>query len=169
MKDRKMGALTGAKYGKVLVIVLVLSTLSSLVLAAPPSGKREPMPAQAGNDAESQSYLANLRGRVLNNWLLPDGVNTVVIDATVTPNGDVLDTSTSRSTGDANAIQAAMDAFNKSQPLSHLPTKYKGNCRITLTFTSKADPHGESESNLDSKIEPLTGGSGSATSSSSGN
>jgi len=117
--------------------------------------KPEPKPDTGG---QGQAFLDNLRARVLNNWFLPDGKNIVIIDATVSLNGDVLDVKTNNSSADSLAIQAAMTAFEKTQPLGHLPLKYRGNCKLTLTFTSNVDPHGDSTSDLASRIEEIYNG-----------
>ncbi|PWT98683.1 MAG: hypothetical protein C5B53_06390 [Candidatus Melainabacteria bacterium] len=123
-------------------------------LAHQPAKKTESVsPSAAVDNRESQAFLANLRGRVLNNWLLPDGKNVVVLVATVNGHGDVTDVSTSESTADPLAIEAARNAFEKSQPLGLLPSRYAGDCKITLTFTSNVDPHGDSTSDLTSRID----------------
>ena len=135
-----------------LIVLLVLCTMPP-TLATPPPKKTQA--TRASVDSESQSFLANLRARVLNNWLLPDGKNVVVLEATVNTNGDVAEVKTGESKADPLAIEAATNAFDKAQPLGHLPSKYHSDCRITLTFTSDVDPHGDSTSNLTSAIDQV--------------
>lgn len=119
----------------------------------------------AGATVESQAFLGNLRGRILNNWLLPDGKNVVVLEAIVSPEGDAVEVTTSNSKADDLAIEAAKSAFEKSKPLGQLPRQYHGQCRIVLTFTTNVDPHGDSNSDLTSRIEQIeqNGREGTAT------
>lgn len=129
------------------------SSLSKVV--ASPKIKEVQKGAESINTRECNLFLANLRQRILNNWLLPDGNNAVVIEATISPSGDVLNTDTSKSKADAVAIAAASNAFEKAQPLGPLPPNYKSNCQIILTFTSDVDPHGDSRSHLTSRLEQI--------------
>jgi TonB family protein len=169
MKQTKAGTFAVPVFTAISLLTATF-TLSGLLmspwaaLAAPVRPQRATSSSDASGDVESQQFLSGLRGRVLNNWLLPDGINTVVLEATVNPAGDVVDVQTAKSTADVLAVQAAQEAFNKAQPLGHLPAKYKSDCKIVLTFTTKVDPHGDSTSNLGSQIEPIvnTGGQSSA-------
>lgn len=147
--------------GRVLTVLILLIGLGSLG-ARVPSSFAKPLPAKpqaaasANDSQESQAFLSNLRARVLNNWLLPDGNNVVVLEATITPNGDVLEVKTSDSRADSLAIEAATSAFEKAQPVGHLPMKYHSDCKLTLTFNSKVDPHGDSTSDLNSRLDPIS-------------
>lgn len=140
---------------------LIILFASGFILAAIPvslaygPAKKSQVPAKANDNPESQAFLARLRQRVLNNWLLPDGHNVVVIEATANPNGDVLEVKTDQSKADALAIEAATSAFENAKPLGNLPVKYHGDCKITLTFTSHVDPHGDSTSDLTSRIDQV--------------
>jgi hypothetical protein len=138
------------------VQALILSLLViSPVSADPGSHKAKQMPAKTINNQASQVFLGNLRARILHNWLAPDGKNTVIIEATVSPEGEVLSSTTAASQADSLAIAAATTAFEKAQPLGHLPTGYNSNSKITLTLTSSVDPHGDSTSNLTSRIDQV--------------
>ena len=144
------------------VRLTILLAFTLVVCTTPPalaktlSPAKKPQPAQAaGDNSESQAFLANLRARILNNWLLADGKNVVVLEATVNSNGDVAEVKTGQSKADPLAIEAATNAFEKAQPLGRLPSKYRGDCLITLTFTSDVDPHGDSTSNLTSAIDQI--------------
>jgi hypothetical protein len=107
------------------------------------------------NTPAVQNYLSRLRGRILKNWMLPDGKNVVVVTAAVTPEGGVSDISTATSKADALAIQSATVAFDKAQPLEHLPPEANSVCKIQITFTSNVDPHGDSNSNVSTRIDML--------------
>jgi hypothetical protein len=140
-------------------LALVLGAMpSTLAYPQEKKAKTTTSTSTAGDNRESQAFLANLRARVLNNWLLPDGKNVVILEATVNGNGDVLEVKTSESKADALAIEAATNAFEKSQPLGRLPSKYSGDCKITLTFTTNVDPHGDSTSDLTSRIDQISTG-----------
>jgi hypothetical protein len=136
-----------------IIFSFLLSTvLMPSVLASRPVKKTRSL----GDNSESQAFLAKLRARILNNWLLQDGKNVVVLEATVHPTGEVLEVKTSKSNADPLAIEAATNAFEKSQPVGALPSRYHGDCTVTLTFTSTVDPHGDSNSDLTSRIDQIS-------------
>jgi hypothetical protein len=135
--------------------VLFFLLLAILPASASPVLKKTQVIHKTISDQASQVFLGNLRARILHNWLAPDGKNTVVIEATVSPEGVVLSSTTAASQADSLAIAAATTAFEKAQPLGHLPAGYNSNCKITLTFASTVDPHGDSTSNLTSRIDQV--------------
>lgn len=142
----------------IFVLVLILGAIPCGLAHQAPKKSHTAGPSNASDNRESQAFLADLRARILNNWLLPDGKNVVVLVATVNGNGDVTDVNTSESKADPLAIEAARTAFEKSQPLGRLPSKYSQDSKITLTFTSNVDPHGDSTSDLTSRIDQVKSG-----------
>jgi len=146
-----------------LVLAAALSTCFSVALAAPaakPAHKPAPGSGQrpAANNGPSvevqNAYLARLRGKLGNNWMLPDGINRVEVTAMVNADGTV-DTVKLVSTPKSDpAEQAAADSFSKSQPLETLPSGF-AMARLILVFSSKADPHGDTSSNITSKFETV--------------
>jgi hypothetical protein len=81
--------------------VLVLGAMPHVFAHQPARSTHTASPNAPVDNRESQAFLANLRARVLNNWLLPDGKNVVVLVATVNGQGDVTDVNTSESQADA--------------------------------------------------------------------
>jgi TonB family protein len=142
----------------ILGFALVLGAMPCMFAHQPARSTHTASSNPSSDNRESQDFLASLRARVLNNWLLPDGNNVVVLVATVNAQGDVTDVSTSESKADPLAIEAARNAFEKAQPLGRPPSRYAGDCKITLTFTSKVDPHGDSTSDLTSRIDQIKTG-----------
>jgi len=116
--------------------------------------------APATSNAQLGSYLMRLRGKLLRIWEPTDGKNTVVLEAVVEPTGAVRDTKTSNSRATDIAIQTATIAFEKVQPLESLPISEKNPAKLTITFVSSVDPHGDSTSNIMTRIDPLPASTG---------
>jgi hypothetical protein len=104
--------------------------------------------------AAYNAYLNRLRHKVLNNWNVPDGKNQVVVQAAIAVDGTLGEISAVSTPGNEAAEQAATAALSLAQPLEALPAQSPP-VRLVLTFESTADPHGDSTSNLSSKLEPL--------------
>jgi hypothetical protein len=90
-------------------------------------------------------------------WEATDGKNTVVLETEIDPNGAISEIKSSNSRAGDIAIQAAKMAFEKVQPLEALPISQKAKGKLTVTFTSSVDPHGDSTSNIMTRIDPLPG------------
>lgn len=133
-----------------------------------PAAKR-PVPAKQSTATDKQTaappavdlsgpynaYLTRLRGKVLPNWDYPPGKFHVVLQAIVNADGSVGEiTATSSPHGDA-AEKAASAAFSQAQPLEHLPEKSTPTARITINFDSSYDPHGDSNSNMSARLDPI--------------
>jgi hypothetical protein len=110
----------------------------------------------AGHDfsAAYKAYGDRLRAKLYNKWLIPDGKNRVTLSAVLATDGTVSNMSLASSPHDTQAEQAANDAFNQSQPLESLPSGSPA-AKLTLTFESTADPHGDTKSNLSMMLEPI--------------
>jgi hypothetical protein len=134
----------------------VFSAIEQTATAAPAArqaaGKKR---APAASSAQLQGYLARLRSKLIRNWEPTDGKNSVLLEAVVEPNGAVSDIKTSNSRATDIAIQTATMAFEKVQPLESLPISEKNPGKLTITFTSSVDPHGDSTSNIVTRIDPL--------------
>lgn len=176
---------------KTVTALVSLSFLCSLVNsvdchAAPAkTGARRPAPAQSrpaqapakvgGNtvtgasgalNSAYNSYLNVLRQKVDNQWYLADGNNHVVISMTVGTDGSVTELDITSSPKNTQAEQAASDAFNHCQPLAVLPAGSNA-VKMTLTFDSHADPHGDNDRHITGRIDAP--GSSAASSSSNSN
>lgn len=105
--------------------------------------------------AACNNYLNRVRAKVDKNWYVADGKNHVVLSVVVAPDGTVTDLNITSTPTDTKAEQAASDAFNQSQPLEALPSGSKA-MKMTLTFDSNADPHGDSSRTIGARLDPVT-------------
>lgn len=134
------------------------------------------MPQKSSLAPAYNAYIGALRAKVDNNWYLADGRNKVIIALHVAPDGSVTDLDITSTPKNSEAEQAASDAFNKAQPLPALPAGSPP-VKLTLTFTSTADPHGDNDRDISGLIEPVaqpakeaaSSDSSSASSDSNGN
>lgn len=142
-----------------LIIAVALISLPTPVESKPAarSGARPPAAHQApgskNNTAAYTAYLARLRGKLLNNWNVPNGKNKVTLTTVVSADGSVGDISLSSIPKNAEGEIAGSEAFAKSQPLEAVPGG--GQVKLILTFESNADPHGDSNSNVYTQIVPI--------------
>jgi TonB family protein len=145
------------------ILALSYSCAWAADVAAAPLQVRRPAGNQAvvkkGCDLSPQynAYIGRLQNKVLNKWntLLADGKNNVTLAATVATDGSVTNVSVRSTPNNAAAEQAALDAFNGSQPLETLPTGSQP-VLITFTFVSTCDPHGDSNSSMSARMAPVT-------------
>jgi TonB family protein len=124
----------------------------------PAAAKAAPAANHAASDAALtagfNAYLNTLRGKLDKNWYVADGKNHVTLTADVAADGTVTNLNLASSPSDTKAEQAASDAFNASQPLTSLPGGVQS-VKLTLTFDSTADPHGDSSRNIGSKVDSV--------------
>lgn len=120
--------------------------------AARPAARGGAAPSHNNNAAYS-AYLTRLRGKLLNNWNVPNGKNKVILTTVVNADGTVGDIALSSSPKNADGEIAGSEAFAKSQPLEAVPGG--GQVKLILTFESTADPHGDSSSNVYTQIVPV--------------
>ena len=121
--------------------------------AAPAAHAAAPARQAAPNlSGAYKGYLDSLRARVDGKWLLADGKNHVVLAVDVAPDGTVTNLNLTSSPSNTAAEQAASDAFNQSQPLGMLPSGSPP-IRLTLTFESTADPHGDNNHSISAKLD----------------
>ena len=112
-----------------------------------------PRPEQASS-SQITAYLNRLRQKLISAWLLPDGNNHVTITGDFTKDG-LSDNLKGRSSPQNGAAEdAAMQAFNKALPLEALPGGLT-NAKLTVEFSSNADPHGDSKSSINLRLDPL--------------
>jgi hypothetical protein len=125
-----------------------------------PAAHKTPVSAAANKGgagtAANNAYINRLRGKLMDNWhvLMQDGKNHVVITAVVNADGTVQDMQITSSPKNQSAEQAGNEAFAKIQPLEALPSG-SGQAKLTLTFDSTSDPHGDSSSNIYTHILPI--------------
>jgi hypothetical protein len=139
-----------------LVLALALSLTAPPGVGARPIAKasRASSSAPAVNGtAANTAYLSRLRGKLLNNWNVPNGKNRVILSTVLNADGSFGDISLSSTPKNADAEIAGSEAFAKSQPLEVLPKG--GQAKLILTFESSADPHGDSNSNVYTQIVPV--------------
>ncbi|CAN5589406.1 hypothetical protein BH10CYA1_BH10CYA1_10110 [soil metagenome] len=110
-------------------------------------------PSNTKNTAAYTGYLTRLRGKLLNNWNVPNGKNKVILTTLVSADGTVGDLGLSSTPKNADGEIAGSEAFAKSQPLEAIPGG--GQVKLILTFESSADPHGDSSSNVYTQIVPV--------------
>lgn len=148
----------------ILTLALVGNTMLASELSAAPARKpAAKKAAQPGPPAAKSvdlsgaytAYISRLRGKIVNNWDYPPGKFHVVLQAVVSADGSVSDvTVTSNPKGEV-AERAASAAFSQAQPLEPLPAQSTPTVRITFNFDSTYDPHGDSNSNLSGRLDPI--------------
>lgn len=132
----------------------------TLTAKGAPAGKsaRPNRPAKGGaSQAAIGSYCGKVWSNVSSKWLVPDGNNHVVITTELASDGSYGDMSVTSSPKNQEAEAAAMTALDQSKPLDLLPTGMTRG-KMTITFDSKADPHGDCSSGGSVRLDPLAGG-----------
>lgn len=139
------------------ILYLGVAVFSLPALAAPPKKPAAAVkrPASVDMSPAYNAYLGRLRGKVLQNWDFPAGKNHVVLQVTVNADGSSGEISLKSTPGNQAAEQAANAAFAQAQPLEPLPANSCPSAKITLTFDSTLDPHGDSSSNLSGRLDPI--------------
>lgn len=118
---------------------------------------RTAAPANNNNAALTaafNAYCDSLRNRLDKGWNVADGTNKVTLTADVDKDGTVTNLNIKSSPSNTTAEQAASDAFNSAQPLSALPSNVQS-IKLTLSFESTADPHGDSSRNIGTRIDNI--------------
>ncbi len=116
----------------------------------------QPVPSGPNlNSPEMNSYLIKLREKLDNNWNLVDGRNRVTLTAKIDADGAASDISATSAPSSPEAEQSANEAFAKAQPLEALPKSIGAAVKLTVIFDSYADPHGDTNRNLTTKIDPV--------------
>jgi hypothetical protein len=125
--------------------------------AQPPAARGaqgRPAASNAASNVQVTAYLNRLRGKLVNNWLIPDGGNHVTLTGNFNQDGLSDNIATMSSPKNGTAENAAMEAFNKCMPLEAMPTGFNG-AKLTVEFSSTADPHGDSKSNINLRLDPV--------------
>ncbi len=130
----------------------VKTSKNSPVVKTPKSRSSVP---SSFNSSSAGAYLDRLREKMDKHWYLADGTNHVVIKATVSANGTVDNVELSSSPKNEAAEQAANEAFLKAQPLESLPSGSGDKCLVILNMDSFADPHGDSQRTVKSRMEVI--------------
>ncbi|HEY9677401.1 MAG TPA: TonB C-terminal domain-containing protein [Drouetiella sp.] len=143
---------------KLMVLMSVAMAVTCLAATAKPAARPagHAAPASGASNkgtAANVAYLTRLRGKLMNNWNPPSGKNHAILTTTVNADGTVGDVALSSTPKSADAEIAASEAFAKSQPLEALPGG--GQSKLTLTYESNADPHGDSNCNIYTQITPI--------------
>lgn len=140
-----------------MLVLLVGFSISSGIwhacYAGQPAAKR---PQSVNLTPAHTAYINRLRGKVQNFWNYPDGKNQVVLQATVGSDGSVGEVVLKSTPNNADAEQVANAAFAQAQPLEPLPSGSPPFMRVTLTFDSVSDPHGDSKVSLSGRLDKDT-------------
>jgi hypothetical protein len=118
--------------------------------AAPPQ-KRGPNL----NTPEVNQYLTRLRDKLDQNWELADGKNRVTLTTNLGADGVAADIAVSSAPSNQPAEQAANEAFAKAQPMESLPPSAGEKAKLTIVFESYADPHGDTNRNISTQLDPV--------------
>lgn len=115
--------------------------------------QQRPITSKNNVSGALNAYLARLRPKLANHWILADGKNHVEIKAVMHTDGSLSDVEVTSTPNNVLAEQSANEAFAASQPFEPLPSSVtKG--RLSVIFDSSADPHGDSTSNINLRLEP---------------
>lgn len=125
---------------------------------ARPAVKRAPV-----SNPGAQAYCAQAWNRISHKWFLPDGNNRVTLTAVLDAQGNPEDMQATSSPKNDQAEAAAVQAFNDARPYGAIPKLGTNKAKVTVTFISKADPHGESSSSGQVRIDPMADGGTSDT------
>jgi len=165
MNDKLRKGLFSLTAAVVLVGGFVMNDLTarqSPSVAALAQGKKKPgkqAPVKRSgpslNNGECNNYMARLRDKLDQNWELPDGKNKVTIITTIARDGSTSDMSTSSAPSNQDAEQRANEAFAKVQPMESLPGSAGERVKLTVTFDSFADPHGDTNRNISTQLDPV--------------
>lgn len=136
---------------KSLVMLAVMLSPALAANAAPPA---KPVSAGGASEAACKKYCDHLWQKLNNNWLVPEGVNNVTVTAILEKDGTPGEINATSSPKSADGEGAALTAFEKSKPLDLLPAGMNSG-RVTIKFTSKADPHGDSTSGGSVRLDPV--------------
>ncbi|HEY9773580.1 MAG TPA: TonB C-terminal domain-containing protein [Planktothrix sp.] len=143
---------------KIAVAILLIS-LVQLAVSSSAAPQKRTAPSKSGPSSAALgqamgAYLNRLRPKLMNNWMVPDGNNTVTLIVTVEPDGSASEVQMSSKPKNEPAETAAASAFSKAQPLEALPSGVPQS-KLTLSFISNADPHGDSSSNILTRLDPI--------------
>lgn len=122
--------------------------------AAKPARAAAPKPKNIDLSSQYNAYLGRLRSKVAAAWNFPNGRNKVVLQVEVQPDGSAGSITLSSTPKSEEAEQAANAAFAQAQPLEALPANSPP-VKVTMNFDSFADPHGESNSSLTARLDPV--------------
>lgn len=131
---------------------------NAAVAQAKKKAPAKPAQRQSGpnlNTAAINNYLSNLRDKLDQYWELADDRNRVTLTATVAADGVASYINVSSTPSNKAAEQAANEAFAKAQPMGGLPAGAGERVKLTITFESYADPHGDSNRNIITKMDPM--------------
>ncbi|MBY0356396.1 MAG: TonB C-terminal domain-containing protein [Candidatus Obscuribacterales bacterium] len=145
---------------KILCIASLMILSFGQLCQAAPTRTAKPAATKQSNvnpvlGAAYTAYVNNLQPKIGRTWNYPDGNNHVVLSVTVAADGSVSDLKVTSTPNNVAAEQAGIDAFNQAQPLAALPANSPP-CRLTITFDSNADPHGDAKAKYYVKLDALT-------------
>lgn len=110
--------------------------------------------AGGASEASIKAYCNHVWQKLNNNWIVPDGNNHVTLTVPISSDGSLGDISAVSTPKNSDAEAAALTALERSKPLDLLPSGM-GSGKLTVTFNSKADPHGDSESGGSVRLDPV--------------
>jgi hypothetical protein len=106
------------------------------------------------NSPALKAYCGRLWNKIVPHWYVPDGNNLVTVTAIVAADGNVESVTTISQPKCPEAENSALTAFEHAKPLEAIPGGI-ARVKVSVTFKSKADPHGDSSSSGSVKIDPV--------------
>jgi TonB family protein len=109
-------------------------------------------------DNSGQAFCNRVWSKISSKWLLADGNNQVILTCVLDAKGNPQDI-TIKSSPQCEAAQvSANQAFNDAQPFGPPPALKcsNGEVKVTVTFNSRVDPHGDSSSSGQVRIDPVS-------------
>lgn len=144
-----------------LLVVVPLAQAAPAAKSSAKSAAKPASPAQktvtrsgGASEASIKAYCNRVWQKLNNNWMVPDGNNHVTLTVSISSDGSLGDISAVSTPKNNDAEAAALTALERSKPLDLLPSGM-GNGKLTVTFNSKADPHGDSESGGSVRLDPV--------------
>lgn len=153
--------LRACAYAFTLLVSLVPSICQAQAAPATKPAAKAAVPAKktvtrsgGASEASIKAYCNHVWQKLNNNWIVPDGNNHVTLTAAISSDGSIGDMSAVSTPKNNDAEAAALTALERSKPLDLLPTGMASG-KLTVTFNSKADPHGDSESGGSVRLDPV--------------
>lgn len=106
------------------------------------------------NSPALKAYCGRLWNKIVPHWYVPDGNNLVTVTAIVAADGNVESVTTISQPKCPEAENSAQAAFEHAKPLEAIPGGI-ARVKVSVTFKSKADPHGDSSSSGSVQIDPV--------------
>lgn len=110
------------------------------------------------DNSQGQDFCNRVWSKISSKWLLADGNNQVTLTCVLDAKGNPQDITVKSSPQCEAAQVSANQAFNDAQPFGPPPNLKgsNGEVKVTVTFNSRVDPHGDSSSSGQVRVEPVS-------------